>query len=49
MATGRAIAKCGPVLFQPDIPQNTGAILRHWAGGITRPAAGVPVYTQSAF
>jgi hypothetical protein len=29
MATGRAIAKCGPALFQPDIPQNTGTILRY--------------------
>ncbi|HEV7409576.1 MAG TPA: hypothetical protein VGO01_13915, partial [Bradyrhizobium sp.] len=49
MATGRAIAKCGPALFQPDIPQNTGTILRHQAGGMTRPAVGVPVCTQSAF
>jgi tRNA(Leu) C34 or U34 (ribose-2'-O)-methylase TrmL len=36
-------------LFQPDIPQNTGTILRLQAGGTTRPAVGVPVYTQSAF
>ena len=36
-------------LFQPDIPQNTGTILRHQAGGVTRSAVGVPVYTQSAF
>jgi hypothetical protein len=33
----------------PDIPQNTGTILRHQAGGMTRPAGGAPVYTQSAF
>jgi hypothetical protein len=31
--------------FSADIPQNTGTILRHQAGGITRPAVGVPVYT----
>jgi len=49
MATGRAIAKCGPALFQPDVPQNTGTILRLQAGGITGLAVAVPVYTQSAF
>jgi hypothetical protein len=49
MATGRAIAECGPALFQPDIPQNTGTILRYQASGVSRPAVGVPVYTQSAF
>jgi hypothetical protein len=48
MAAERAIAECGPALFRPGIPQNTGTILRYFARGITRPAAGVPVYTQSA-
>jgi hypothetical protein len=32
MATERAIAECGPALFQPDIPQNTGTILRRQIG-----------------
>ena len=49
MATGRAIAKCGPALFQPDVPQNTGTILRLSANSIPKPAVGLPVYTQSAF
>jgi tRNA(Leu) C34 or U34 (ribose-2'-O)-methylase TrmL len=36
-------------LFQPAIPQDTGTIMRHQADGVTRPAVGVPVYTQGAF
>jgi hypothetical protein len=35
IAAKRVIAECGPALFQPDIPQNTGTILRHQAGGVT--------------
>jgi hypothetical protein len=34
--------------FPTDIAQHTGTILRHQAGGIIRPAVGVPLYTQSA-
>jgi hypothetical protein len=49
MATGRAIAECGPALFQPGIPRNMGTILRLWTGAVAMPAVGVPVYTQSGF
>jgi hypothetical protein len=42
-------AECGPALFQSDIPRNTGTILRRLAGGMTKPAVGIPAYTQSAF
>src|SRR5882757_4153596 len=42
MTTGRPIAKCGPALLQPDIPPNTGTILRRQAGGITGRPSGCP-------
>jgi hypothetical protein len=48
MATGRVIAKCG-LRFSSPTSRRIRARFCATRLAVTRPAAGVPVYTQSAF